>query len=134
MEGPFTTLDPPVTPQDFQKAGGAIFNKVKNALAGPDPAFVNMKKACASLSKDLKSKVFDRLRNPPTKTPMSPASRQAALDYWQKVQNVMDDFASDRSDPLTTMKKLQQLTGSTSISESAGSVQKLLNKLGGVTN
>jgi hypothetical protein len=129
MEGPFTTLDPPVTPQDFQKAGGAIFNKVKNALAGPDPAFVNMKKACASLSKDLKSKVFDRLMNPPANSGISPTARKAAMEHWQQVQKVMEDFASDRSDPLTTMKKLQQLTGSTSITQSAGEVQKLLNKL-----
>jgi len=131
VEGPFTTLDPPVTPQDFEKAGKAIYNKVQNALAGPDPAFVNMKKACASLSKDLKSKVFDRLKNPPANAGGSPASRQAALQHWEQVQKAMDDFATDKCDPLTTMKKLQQLTGSTSVSQSAAEVQKLLNKIGG---
>ncbi|HRO09793.1 MAG TPA: hypothetical protein PK047_13080 [Saprospiraceae bacterium] len=134
MEGPFTTLDPPVTPQDFQKAGKAIYTKVENALKGHDPAFVKMQKACASLSKDLKTKVLDRLKNPPANTGLSPEAQQQALNHWQKVQKVMDDFATGNSDPFTTMKKLQQLTGSTSISESAGSVQKLLNKLGGVTN
>lgn len=131
MEGPFNTLDPPVTPQDFEKAGKAIYNKVQNALTGPDPAFVNMKKACASLSKDLKSKVFERLKNPPANAGGSPASRQAALQHWEQVQKAMDDFATDKCDPLTTMKKLQQLTGSTSVSQSAEEVQKLLNKIGG---
>lgn len=130
-EGPFTTLDPPVTPKDFEKAGNAIYNKVQNALAGPDPAFVKMKNACASLSKDLKSKVLDKLQNPPAQSAISAAQRQQALKHWEKVQKVMDDFATDKVDPLTTMKKLQQLTGSTSISHSAAEVQKLLGKIGG---
>jgi hypothetical protein len=131
VEGPFTTLDPPVTPSDFEKAGNAIKNKVNNALAGPDPAFANMKKAAASLSKDLKSKVFERLKNPPLKNNVSASSRQAALQHWEKVQQALDDFATDKCDPLTTMRKLQQLTGSTSIVQSAGEVQKLLKNLGG---
>jgi len=131
MEGPFTTLDPPVTPQDFEKAGKAIYNKVQNALTGPDPAFVNMKKACASLSKDLKTKVLDRLKSTPANAGGSPASRQAALQHWEQVQKVMDDFATDKCDPLSTMKYLQQLTGSTSVSQSAAEVQKLLSKIGG---
>jgi hypothetical protein len=131
VEGPFTTLDPPVTPSDFEKAGKAIVNKVNNALAGPDPAFANMKKAAASLSKDLKSKVFERLKNPPLKNNVSASSRQAALQHWEKVQQALDDFATDKCDPLTTMRKLQQLTGSTSIVQSAGEVQKLLKNLGG---
>jgi len=131
MEGPFTYIEPPVVPQDFDKAGKAIYNKVQNALSGPDPAFVNMKKACASLSKDLKSKVIDRLKNPSSKAGSTPVSRQAALQHWEQVQKVMDDFATDRCDPLTTMKKLQQLTGSTSVSQSAEEVQRLLSKIGG---
>jgi|GEM_PF-1825570 len=131
MEGPFNTLDPPVTPQDFEKAGNAIYKKVENALKGPDPAFVNMKKACASLSKDLKSKVFERLKNPPANTKISPTSRQAALQHWEQVQKIMDDFATDNCDPLTTMKKLQQLTGSNSIIQSAEEVQRMVKKLGG---
>lgn len=132
MEGPFTTLDPPVTPKDFEKSGTAIYNKVQNALAGPDPAFVKMKNACASLSKDLKSKVLDRLKNPTTQSGISQASRQSAIKHWEKVQKVMDDFATDKVDPLTTMKKLQELTGSTSISYNALEVKKLLSKIGGV--
>jgi hypothetical protein len=132
-EGPFTTLDPPTNPQDFEKAGKAIYNKVENALTGPDPAFVNLKKACASLSKDLKTKVFERLKNPPSGAGGSAASRQAALEHWQQVQQVVDDFATEKCDPLTTMKKLQQLTGSTSITQSAGEVQRLLTRLGGGT-
>jgi hypothetical protein len=134
MEGPFTTLDPPVTPQDFQKAGKAIFTKVENALKGHDPAFVKMQKACASLSKDLKTKVLDRLKNPPANTGLSPHAQQQALNHWQKVQKVMDDFATGNSDPFTTMKKLEQLTGSTNMAHNAREVQKLLDKLGGVTN
>jgi hypothetical protein len=46
----------------------------------------------------------------------------------------MVDFATGNSDPFTTMKKLQQLTGTTDIPKHTGEVQKLLNKLGGVTN
>jgi hypothetical protein len=132
MEGPISNLDPPVTPQDFQKAGSAIYNKVQNALKGSDPAFVKLQKACASLSKDLKSKVFERLQNPPNNITTSPESRKAALAYWKKVQQAMEDFATGNSDPLTTMKKLQQITGSNSIIQSAEDVQKLLNNLGGV--
>jgi hypothetical protein len=45
----------------------------------------------------------------------------------------MDDFATGNSDPFTTIKNLQQLTGTTDISKHAGEVQKLLNKLGGTT-
>lgn len=131
MEGPYSTLDPPVNPQDFQKAGNAIYAKVQNALSGPDPAFVNMKKACASLSKDLKTKVFQRLQSPPPGTGLSPVSRQAALEHWSQVQKVLDNFATDQSDPFTTMKKLQELTGSTSISENARKLKELMNKLGG---
>jgi hypothetical protein len=131
MEGPFSTLDPPVNPQDFQKAGNAIYAKVQNALSGPDPAFVNMKKACASLSKDLKTKVLQRLQSPSPGTGLTPISRQAALEHWSQVQKVLDNFATDQSDPFTTMKKLQELTGSTSISENARKLKELMNKLGG---
>jgi hypothetical protein len=131
MEGPFTTLDPPVTPQDFKKAGSAIYTKVENALKGSDPAFVKMQKACASLSKDLKTKVLDRLKNPPANTGLTPKAQQQAYNHWQKVQKVMDDFATGNSDPFTTMKKLEQLTGSTNMTHNAREVQKLLNKLGG---
>ncbi len=131
MEGPFSTLDPPVIPSDFQKAGNAIYAKVQNALSGPDPAFVNMKKACASLSKDLKTKVFQRFQSPPPGTGLTPVARQAALEHWSQVQKVLDNFATDQSDPFTTMKKLQELTGSTSISENARKLKDLLNKLGG---
>ncbi|HMM11901.1 MAG TPA: hypothetical protein PKE03_07400, partial [Bacteroidales bacterium] len=131
VEGPYSTLDPPVTPQDFQKAGNAIYNKVENALKGSNPEFVNMKNACASLSKDLKTKVLQRLQNPPAGTGLSPTSRQAALEHWSEVQKVLDNFATDKSDPFTTMKKLQELTGSTSISENARKLKDLMNKLGG---
>jgi hypothetical protein len=132
VQGPFSTLDPPVSPRDFEKAGNAIYNKVNNALTGPDPAFANMKKAAASLSKDLKSKVFERLKNPPLKNNVSASSRQGALQHWEKVQQALDDFATDKCDPLTTMRKLQQLTGSTSIAQSAQEVRRLLNNLGGI--
>jgi hypothetical protein len=71
------------------------------------------------------------LKNPPLKNNVSASSRQAALQHWEKVQQALDDFATDKCDPLTTMRKLQQLTGSTSIVQSAGEVQKLLKNLGG---
>ncbi|MDP2337414.1 MAG: hypothetical protein Q8N05_13400 [Bacteroidota bacterium] len=131
VEGPFSTVDPPVSPQDFEKAGKAIYNKVQNALTGSDPAFVKMKKACSSLSKDLKTKVLENLKNPPANAGGSPASRQAALQHWEQVQKVMEDFSTDKCDPLTTMKKLQQLTGTTSISQSAAEIKRLLNNIGG---
>ncbi len=131
MEGPYTTLDPPVTPGDFEKAGKAIYNKVQNALSGPDPAFLNMKKACASLSKDLNTKVLNRLKNAPATGGGSSVPQQAAIKHWEQVQKVMEDFATDRCDPLTTMKRLQQLTGSTSISQCSAEVQRLLNAMGG---
>jgi hypothetical protein len=131
MEGPFTLSDPPVTPQDFQKAGKAIYNKVENALKGADPNFVKMQKACASLSKDLKSKVLDKLKNPPANSGLSPKAQQQALAHWQKVQKAMEDYATGNSDPFTTMKKLEQLTGSTNMAHNAREVQKLLNQLGG---
>ena len=130
--GPFTTLDPPVTPADFEKAGNAIYNKVKNAMAGPDPHFVNLKKASASLSKDLKSKVFKRLTNPPPTSTVPATSRKAALEHWKKVEKVLSDLASDTKDPLTAMRELQRLTGSSSITESAAEVRRLVNRLGGV--
>jgi len=130
VSGPFTTMNPPVTPADFEKAGSAMFQKVQNALKGSDPAFVNLKKACGSLAKDLKTKVFDRLKNPPSRTLVPPASREAALRHWKDVQKVLDDFASDKCDPLTTLRKLQQLTGSTSLTQSAAEIRRLMIRLG----
>jgi hypothetical protein len=118
-------------PAEYSKAGQAIYNKVRNAMTGPDPAFVNLKKACGSLSKDLKTKVFPRLEKPAAGSSVSSTSRQAATEHWNRVQEVMDDFASDRIDPLTAMRKLQQLTGSTSITQSAAEVQRLMLRLGG---
>jgi hypothetical protein len=132
MTGPYSTPNSPVRPTDFEKAGNAIYNKVQNALAGPDPAFVNMKKACASLSKDLKSKVFKHLIQPPPGSTVPATSRMAALEYWKKVEKVMSDFATDKCDPLTTMYKLKRLTGSDSVSGSAKEVRRMLNKLGNI--
>lgn len=133
VAGPSSPAFRPVRPDDFEKAGNAIFNKVQNALTGSDPAFVKMKGACASLSKDLRSKVLERLANPPASSTISSASRKAAQEHWQKVEKVMNDFASDKCDPLTAMKELQRLTGSTSVTESAAQVQRLVNRLGGGT-
>ena len=121
-------------PRDFQKAGNAIYNKVSNALKGSDPAFVKMKNAAASLSKDLKNKVLERLHSPPSYSNLSPEASRKALNHWSQVQKVLEEFANDQSDPLSAMKKLQQLTGHNSISQSAGEVQKLLNALGGASN
>lgn len=118
-------------PREFQKAGGAIFNKVSNALKGSDPAFVKMKNAAASLSKDLKTKVIGRLQSPPSYSNLSPEASRKAAEHWSKVQKALEDFATDQSDPFTTMKKLQQLTGNSSISQSAAEVKKLMNALSG---
>ena len=118
-------------PADYGKAGNAIYNKVRNAMAGPDPAFVNLKKACGSLGKDLKTKVLPRLNTTGAGSAISDTSRKAAAEHWKDVQKVMDDFATDKIDPLTASKKLQALTGSTSITESAAEVQWLMIRLGG---
>jgi hypothetical protein len=116
---------------DYGKAGTAIYNKVRNAMTGPDPAFVNMKKACSSLAKDLKTKVLPKLETPPQGGGVSESSRKAAQEYWERVRAVMDDFGSDKIDPLTAMNKLQSLTGSTSVTQSAAEVQRLMIRLGG---
>jgi hypothetical protein len=118
-------------PRDFGKAGSAIYNKVRNAMAGPDPAFVNLKKACSSLGKDLKTKVLPRLEKPVPGSAVSETSRKAAAEHWIEVQKVMENFASDKIDPLTAMRELQKLTGSTSITQSAAEVQRLMIRLGG---
>jgi len=118
-------------PRDYEKAGTAIYNKVRNAMAGPDPAFVNLKKACGSLGKDLKTKVLPRLEKPVSGSAVSETSRKAATEHWSEVQKVMDNFASDKIDPLTAMRELQRLTGSTSITQSAAEVRRLMNRLGG---
>jgi hypothetical protein len=133
VAGPSSPAFRPVRPDDFEKAGNAIFNKVQNALKGHDPAFVKMKGACASLSKDLRTKVLERLANPPASSTISSASRKAAQEHWRKVEKVMNDFATDQCDPLTAMRDLQRLTGSTSVTESAAQVQRLVNRLGGGT-
>jgi len=120
-------------PRDFQKAGSAIFTKVSNAMKGSNPEFVKMKNAAASLSKDLKTKVLDRLQSPPSYSNLSPEASRKAMNHWSQVQKVLEDFSTDQIDPLTVMKKLQQLTGHQSISQSANDVQRLLNSLGGVS-
>lgn len=121
-------------PRDFQKAGNAIYNKVSNAMKGSNPDFVKMKNAAASLSKDLKTKVLDRLNSPPSYSNLSPEASRKAMNHWSQVQKVLEDFSNDQLDPLTAMKKLQQLTGHQSISQSASDIQKLLNSLGGISN
>lgn len=120
-------------PLDYGKAGTAIYNKVRNAMSGPDPAFVNLKKACSSLGKDLKTKVLPRLEKPVAGSAVSETSRKAAMEHWKDVQKVMDDFASDKIDPLTAMRKLQQFTGSTSVTQSAAEIQRLMIRLGGTS-
>lgn len=125
------SLDSAGKPTDYGKAGNAIYNKVRNAMTGPDPAFVNMKKACSSLGKDLKTKVLPRLETPVPGSAISDSSRKAAAEHWKNVQKVMDDFATDKIDPLTASKKLQALTGTSSIIESAAEVQRLMIRMGG---
>jgi hypothetical protein len=120
------------TPKDFVAGGRAIYAKVSNALAGPDPYFVNLKKASSSLSKDLGTKVIPALRTPGVGKGLTPTARQAATEHWTGVQKILDDFATDKVDPLTTMKRLREYTGHSSILESAAEVRKVLAKLGGV--
>lgn len=119
-------------PKDFVAGGRAIYAKVSNALAGPDPYFVNLKKASSSLSKDLGTKVIPALRTPGVGKGLSPAARQAAAEHWTGVQKILDDFATDKVDPLTAMKRLREYTGHSSISDSAAEVRRLLARLGGV--
>lgn len=119
-------------PKDFVAGGRAIYAKVGNALAGPDPYFVNLKKASSSLSKDLGTKVIPALRTPGVGKGLSPAARQAAAERWTGVQKILDDFATDKVDPLTAMKRLREYTGHSSLSDSAAEVRRLLARLGGV--
>lgn len=63
-------------PKDFVAGGRAIYAKVSNALAGPDPYFVNLRKASSSLSKDLGTKVIPALRTPGIGKGLSPAARR----------------------------------------------------------
>jgi hypothetical protein len=119
-------------PKDFVAGGRAIYAKVSNALAGPDPYFVNLKKASSSLSKDLGTKVIPALRTPGVGKGLSPAARQAAAERWTGVQKILDDFATDKVDPLTAMKRLREYTGHSSLSDSAAEVRRLLASLGGV--
>lgn len=119
-------------PKDFVAGGRAIYAKVSNALAGPDPYYVNLKKASSSLSKDLGTKVIPALRTPGVGKGLSPAARQAAAERWTGVQKILDDFATDKVDPLTAMKRLREYTGHSSLSDSAAEVRRLLAALGGV--
>lgn len=55
-------------------------------------------------------------------------------DFENAGKAIYDKMQNDLTEPdpaFVNMKKLQQLTGSTSVSQSAEEVQKLLNKIGG---
>lgn len=48
------------------------------------------------------------------------------------MQKILDDFATDKVDPLTAMKRLREHTGHSSLSDSAAEVRRLLARLGGI--
>jgi len=62
--------------------------------------------------------------------PPSAVGKDAGWEHWQKVEKVLSDLATDKRDPLTAMRELQKLTGSTSVTESAAEVKRLVTRLG----
>ena len=86
---------------------------------------VNFQKACASLSKDLKTKTFPALQAAkPTQ-----ALNQAQA-HWEEIAHVMDDFAKGRTDPISATQKMRALTGGKTMRQVAGDAQQLMTKLG----
>jgi len=123
-------------PASCAKAGQAIVNKVENALAGPDPLFVNLQKAGASLAKDIRTKLLVRLKKtvpqPPGSAPNALTSEtlEQAGRHYEEVAEILDEFAANKIDPLTASRKIRELTGGCSLSEIAKEAGGLLKKLG----
>ncbi|MFH0801541.1 MAG: hypothetical protein V2A78_04030 [bacterium] len=123
-------------PASCAKAGQAIANKVENALAGPDPFFVNLQKAGASLAKDIRTKLLVRLKKTvpqasgSTPNALTKEAIEQAGRHYEEVAKVLDDFAANKIDPLTASRKVRELTGGCSLSEIAQEAGGLLKKLG----
>jgi hypothetical protein len=123
-------------PASCAKAGQAIINKVQNAMSGPDPFFVNLQKAGASLAKDIRTKLLVRLKKTVPQAPgaspnaLTKEALEQAGQHYEEVAKVLDDFAANRIDPLTASRKVRELTGGCSLSEIAKEAGGLLKKLG----
>lgn len=109
-----------------RRAGNTIYNKVTNALAGTDPEFVNMQKAYASLSKDLKTKVLPVLAGAKPKGALTSGALEKAGKQWEEVAHVMDDFAKGRIDPIDATNKVRELTGGKTITQVAEDVRRVM--------
>jgi molecular chaperone DnaK (HSP70) len=65
----------------------------------------------------MKTKLDPVLANAKTSSPADEEALRQARAYWKQVQEVMEDFGSNRIGPITAKQKLYQLTGKESIQE-----------------
>lgn len=112
------------------RAGKAIYNKVANALASSDPEFVNLQKAYASLSKDLKTKILPNLEKAKPGGVLTGNGIAKARQYWEEIAHIMDDFAKGRINPFDATQKMRLLTGGTTMKQVARKANALMGQLG----
>ncbi len=79
--------------------------------------FSKMQEICRGTAKDMKTKLDPVLAVAKTSSPADEEALRQARAYWKQVQEVMEDFGSNRIGPITAKQKLYQLTGKESIHE-----------------
>lgn len=113
-----------------ERAGQAIYTKVENALAGGDPEFVNLQKAYASLSKDLRTKILPNLDTARPRGVLTGGGIASAREYWSGIGQVMDDFAKGRIDPIDATQRMRLLTGGATMQQVASKARALMAQVG----
>ncbi len=79
--------------------------------------FSKMQEICRGTAKDMKTKLDPVLSVAKTSSLADEETLRQTRAYWKQVQEVMEDFGSNRIGPITAKQKLYQLTGKESIHE-----------------
>ena len=79
--------------------------------------FSKMQEICRGTAKDMKTKLDPVLAVAKTASLADEETLRQTRAYWKQVQEVMEDFGSNRIGPITAKQKLYQLTGKESIQE-----------------
>jgi hypothetical protein len=79
--------------------------------------FSQLQEICRGTAKDMKTKLDPVLAVAKTSSAVEEEALRQARAHWKQVQEVMEDFGSNRIGPVTAKQKLYQLTGYESVHE-----------------
>jgi len=79
--------------------------------------FSKLQEICRGTAKDMKTKLDPVLAVAKTSSAVEEEALRQARAHWKQVQEVMEDFGSNRIGPVTAKQKLYQLTGYESVHE-----------------